>query len=125
MCQATLSFLQLSLGVLVPTLVAVYCWHPLPEEAAGSGTPTAASYLVMDRASHLQHMAAPHIVAARVAYSHAASWAQSAAAGTDRLLRLACQSWGGALARAAACWYLAALAWSLCKRLAGLPVCSL
>jgi len=115
-CHAALLFLQLALGVAMPTLLSAYFWHPGLEgsQDAEDGA------LVMPRVAHLQHLAAPHIVFFRTLRISAISISRKAAAAADQALRAMLHARSGAAVRAVACWWALALCWLLSAQLAGL-----
>jgi hypothetical protein len=109
-CRATLSFVQVALGLLLPLLVSICCWRPLDKEVEaenaaqpGDGAETAAGHRSSGgRALWLSIRAD-----------------KAAAAGNDALcflLRGPSRLDSGVLV----CWWLLAFSWWLCKLAAGL-----
>ena len=109
-CRATLSFVQVALGLLLPLLVSFCCWRPLDKEAdaehaeqPGDGAQTAAG--------RRPPAGRPLRLSIRAS--------KAAAAANDALcfvLRGPSRLDSGALV----CWWLLAFTWWLCKLAAGL-----
>jgi hypothetical protein len=121
-CLAALPFLQFALGVLLPSALSAYYWHP--DEHVHE---TAIASAPADSSSHAGPAAAPGVpgqprrslvpAAAAPAWARASHLARNARGVADRSLRAALCTGGGRWARAAVCWWLLALCWALCRTL--------
>ncbi|KAL4457538.1 hypothetical protein ABPG75_012403 [Micractinium tetrahymenae] len=125
-CHALLPFLSTALGIVLPTALAVYCWRgPAGDAELQSGSEANAG--ASDDASS---SSSSSVAAALQPQGDAAGWAcpggtllrgaaAAAAAGLNRALCFVFCSTPGVEMRALVFWWVLALAWWLCSRLAG------
>ena len=137
-CRATLSFIQVALIVVVPTLLAVYCWErprrPVlavhPFLAAQPAHPQTRSHVDGGNSSSSGVATAETLVpptdssggAGRqpCAYTRMRSRVERIASVANWALHAVLYSPAGLDSRMVACWWLLAVSWWVCKRLAGL-----
>ena len=137
-CHATLSFIQVALIVVVPTLLAVYCWerprrpvlavHPLL--AAQTAHPQARSPAdggnISSSGVTTAEAPPPPTVSSsgpgrqQCAYTRMRSRVERIASVANWALHAVLYSPAGLDSRLVACWWLLAVSWWVCKRLAGL-----
>ncbi|PRW57077.1 invasin domain [Chlorella sorokiniana] len=106
--------MQLSLGLLLPALLAAYTWRPA---AAADGSP---DILAMPRVAHLQHLAAPHIAFLRTLRNSVASNLSKGTMAADATVHALLSSSNQLSSRALTAYWVLSLCWVLCKRLAGI-----
>lgn len=115
-CLAALPFLSMSLGVLLPTALAAYCWRSPAADAEHETGRGASADSFAGATPQLSGAAAG---SGRKAGSALRGAAAAAAGAANRMLRTVFCSEKGTQSRALACWWFSALFWWLCSRLGG------
>ena len=124
-CRATVAVLPLWLGLVLPTILAVYCHHPAPAEeqapapvngGAGQGLQRLAAPPPATRAARGPRSA----VAVLALWSRLCAVVSQAASVSDSVLRRLLNNQLFPGARCLLCWWLFGYCWLWCRLVAGL-----